>query len=139
MESSLTLPTTLAPLRARTLWAGRVISALPVLFLMVDGAAKLAGPPPVTEAFVRMGIPPGTAPAIGLLDLLCLALYLVPRTAPLGAVLLTGYLGGAISLHMRLGDPLFSHTLFPFYLGIPLWLGLLLRDARVRSLIGPSR
>ena len=114
--------------------AGVALSTLPVLFLIFDGAMKLAQVAPVREAFVRMGWPVSTGPGIGLLLLACVTLYLVPRTAILGAVLLTGYLGGAISAHVRLGDPLLSHTLFPVYFGVMLWGGLYLRDARVRQL-----
>ena len=76
---------------------------------------------------------------LGFLLAACLVLYLVPKTAPLGAVLLTGYLGGAVAIHLRIGDPAFSHTLFPVYVGAMLWLGLYLRDARVRQLIGDRR
>lgn len=124
-----------APTSAPSPWAGRVLTALPVLFLIFDGGAKLASPPPVLEAFDRMGMPGHLAPGVGALELSCLALYLVPRTAPLGAVLLTGFLGGAIASHVRIGDPLLSHTLFPLYVGALLWAGLFLRDARVRALV----
>jgi len=73
-------------------------------------------------------------PALGVVLLACVALYLTPRVAPLGAMLLTGYLGGAVAMHVRIGDPLFSHTLFPVYVGVMIWAGLMLRDSRVRKL-----
>jgi DoxX-like family len=120
---------------ARTRWGGRILSGIPALFLLADGLGKLVAPPPVTESFVRLGMSPSLAAAIGILQLACLAVYLFPRTAAVGAVLLTGYLGGAISLHVRLGDPLLTHTLFPCYLGALLWAGLFLRDPRLPALL----
>ncbi len=128
--------TTAAPaLSARARWGGRILSGIPALFLLADGLGKLVAPPPVTESFVRLGMSPSLAAAIGILQLACLAVYLFPRTAAVGAVLLTGYLGGAISLHVRLGDPLLTHTLFPCYLGALLWAGLFLRDPRLPALL----
>ena len=121
------------PTRA-TRRASMVLTALPVLFLIMDGVMKLANLAVVREATARMGWPVATIPVIGLVLLACVALHLVPRTATLGAVLLTGYLGGAISAHVRLGDPLLSHTLFPVYFAVMLWGALYLRDARVRAL-----
>ena len=118
-------------------WTGRILSAIPVLFLAFDGAIKLANLPAVAEASEKLGIPGHTLPGIGALLLCCVALYVIPRTAPLGAVLLTGYLGGAILVHVRVGDPLFSHTLFPIYVAAFLWGGLYLRDERVRRLVQP--
>lgn len=118
----------------RALWAGRILSGIPALFLLADGIGKLVAPPPVTESFIRMGMAPSISTAIGILELACLAIYLLPRTAALGAVLLSGYLGGAISLHVRLGDPLLTHSLFPCYLGALLWAGLFLRDPRLPAL-----
>lgn len=116
-------------------WAGRVISALSVLFLLWDGVMKLWKPAPVLESFARLGYPEGVAAGIGILELVCLAVYVIPRTSVLGAILLTGYLGGAVATHVRIGDPLFTHVLFPTYVGLLLWVGLFLRDARLRSLI----
>ncbi len=116
-------------------WAGRVISALSVLFLLWDGVMKLWKPAPVLESFARLGYPEGVATGIGILELVCLAVYVIPRTSVLGAILLTGYLGGAVATHVRIGDPLFTHVLFPTYVGLLLWVGLFLRDARLRSLI----
>lgn len=136
METTLDSPRT-PRLTSPARWGGRILTGVPVLFLMLDGAMKLAGHPEVTKASERLGIPTQFSAGIGLLLLGCLALYLVPRTAALGAVLLTGYLGGAVFTHVRIGDPLFSHTLFPIYVGAMLWAGLFLRDERVRRLLAP--
>jgi hypothetical protein len=130
-----TLDATLIPTTSFARWAGRVLTAIPVLFLTFDVVIKLAGVPAVAEASERLGLPVELAPRIALILAGCLALYLVPRTAVLGAVLLTGYLGGAVFVHMRVGDPLISHTLFPIYVGAMLWAGLYLRDPRVRGLL----
>lgn len=123
---------------SRQRWAGRIVSGLATLFMTFDGVFKLINPQPVIDGCVRMGLPPHLAPGIGVLALALVALYLVPRTAVLGAALLTGYLGGAVALHVRLEDPLFTHTLFPVYLGALFWIGLALRDARVRALLSPA-
>ncbi len=117
------------------LWVGRVLSGLVVLFLIPDGIVKFIKPAPVVEAFAHVGWPLSLANVLGTLLLVCIALYAIPRTSILGAILLTGYLGGAVATHLRAGDPLFSHILFPTYLGVLLWLGLYLRDDRVRVLI----
>jgi hypothetical protein len=117
------------------LWAGRAISALPVLFLLFDGAIKLMNIQPVVESFTKLGYNPRIATTIGILELICVVIYLIPRTSLLGAILLTGYLGGAIATHLRVGDPLFSHVLFPIYIAVPVWGGLLLRNERVRTLM----
>ena len=93
----------------------------------------------VTETFVQLGWPVSLAKGIGILELTCLVVYIVPPTAVLGALLLTGYLGGAVATHVRIGNPLFSHTLFPVYIGLLLWGALFLRDARVRALISIRR
>jgi len=126
-----TATATTAPRR----WPGRVLSGIPALFLAFDAAMKLANPAFVAEASVKAGIPAELAVPLGVILAACLALYLIPRTAPLGAVLLTGYLGGAVLTHLRIGDPLISHTLFPIYVGALLWAGLYLRDDRVRRLL----
>jgi hypothetical protein len=116
-------------------WPGRVLSGIPAAFLAFDAAIKLANPAFVAAASQKIGIPPELGVMLGVILAVCLALYLIPRTAPLGAVLLTGYLGGAILTHLRIGDPLISHTLFPIYVGALLWAGLYLRDDRVRRLL----
>jgi hypothetical protein len=127
------------PSNARSKWAGRVLSGLPVLFLAFDVVLKFLHVPAVSEASAHLGLPEGLSAGLGLLLFACTTLYVIPRTAPLGAVLLTGYLGGAVAIHLRVGDPLLSHTIFPVYVGAMLWLGLLLRDDRVRALVGSKR
>jgi hypothetical protein len=116
-------------------WTGRVLSALMVLFLVMDAVMKFFVPQPVAEAFARLGISTSLAVPIGVVLLACVVLYVIPRTAVFGAVLLTGYLGGAIAIHMRAGSSLFGETLFPIYMGIVIWLGLYLRDTRVRAML----
>jgi DoxX-like family len=121
----------------RTIWTGRVLSGLVILFLAVDGAMKLVPIAPVTEAMIQLGYPASAdlARGLGVLTLICTALYAFPRTSVLGAILLTGYMGGAMATHLRIGSPLFSHLLFGFYLGLMAWGGLYLRDERLRALI----
>jgi len=107
-----------------------------VAFLVFDAAIKLAVIPAVVDAFAQLGLPVALAQGIGVLELFCVSLYVFPATAALGAVLLTGFLGGAIAIHTRVGDPLLSHVLFPVYVGALLWTSLYLRDERVRALVG---
>ena len=120
-------------------WAARALTAVPVLFLAIDAAGKLAAPPAVVAGTVQLGWGAHHLPVLAALELACLALYLVPRTAVLGAVLWTGYLGGAVATHLRVDNPLFSHVLFPIYVAALIWGGLYLRDARVRALLRPTR
>jgi len=117
------------------LWAGRIVSALPVLFLLMDGVMKLIKPAPVVDATVKLGYPATTIVPLGIVLLICTLLYVIPRTSVLGAILLTGYLGGAVATHIRVSDPLFTHVLFPVYLGVMIWLGLYLRDNLLRRII----
>jgi len=124
-----------APLSKGRLWTGRIMSALPALFLLVDGVGKLIKPAPVVEGTVQLGYPESVLLGLGIVLLTCTVLYTIPRTAILGAILLTGYLGGAIATHVRVGSPLFSHILFPVYLAVLIWGGLYLRDERLRALI----
>lgn len=124
-----------APSSKKGVWAGRILSGLVVLFLIPDGIFKFIKPAPVVEAFAHVGWPLSMANVLGTLLLVCTALYAIPRTSILGAILLTGYLGGAVATHLRAGDPLFSHVLFPTYLGMLLWLGLYLREERLRVLV----
>jgi DoxX-like family len=114
---------------------GLVITGLVALFLLFDSVTKLLRLPFVVEATEQMGFPASTVPIIGGTLLVCLALYLIPRTAVLGAVLLTGYLGGAVCAQLRLEAPLFSTLLFPVYTGVLVWLGLYLRSAALRALV----
>jgi len=116
-------------------WTGRVLSGLVVLFLLFDGVMKLVKPAFVVSATTELGYPESTIVPIGILLLVGLALYVVPRTAILGAIWLTGYLGGAIATHVRVGSPLVGFTLFPVYVAALLWGGLALRDLRVRALV----
>jgi len=123
------------------LWTGRVLSGLVILFLTVDGVIKLVPIQPVIESMRELGYPTSVSFArfIGVVTLIGTALYGWPRTSLLGAVLLTGLMGGAIATHLRLDHPLFSHTLFGVYLGLFLWGGLWLRDHRLRQLMPFSR
>lgn len=128
----------LVPISTSALWTGRILSGLVVVFLLFDGAIKLIPLDIVIETSRQLGIPTDLAVTLGVLTLIGTLLYAYPRTSVLGAILLTGYLGGAIYVHVRAGSPLFSHTLFGVYLGILLWAGLYLRDERLR-LIFPWR
>src|SRR5829696_1821683 len=123
------------------LWTGRVLSGLVILFLTVDGAIKLVPIQPVIDSMRELGYPASVSFArfIGVVTLVGTALYAWPRTSLLGAVLLTGLMGGAIVAHLRLDHPLFSHTLFGVYLGLLLWAGLWLRDEQLRTLMPLSR
>ncbi|TPJ72619.1 DoxX family protein [Mesorhizobium sp. B2-6-2] len=129
------------PVSNGALWTGRVLSAAVVLFMIFDGIIKLPPLDVVTQTMAQLGWPDdvGTARLLGVVGLISTALYAIPRTSVLGAILLTAYMGGAISTHVRIGNPLFSHTLFGVYLGIVLWGGLYLRDQRLRALIPFSR
>jgi hypothetical protein len=111
------------------------LSGLAVLFLIFDATVKVLRLPQAIEGTVQLGYPPGVILGIGLVQVVCLILYLVPRTAVLGAILWTGYLGGAVATHVRVGHPLFSHILFPTYVAALLWAGLWLREPRLRGLI----
>jgi hypothetical protein len=116
------------------LWTGRVLSALAVAFLVFDAVIKVAKLAVAVEGTTQLGYPERVVAGIGTIELVCLAIYVIPRTAVLGAVLLTGYLGGAVATHVRVGSPLFSHVLFPIYVGLMIWGGLYLRDERLRAL-----
>jgi len=116
------------------LWTGRIMSGLVIAFMLLDGAMKLVPLDVVVTTSEQMGIPGSLARTLGIIGLICTLLYAVPRTSVLGAILLTGYLGGAVASHLRLGDPIFTHTLFGLYLGLLAWGGLYLRDARLRAL-----
>ena len=111
---------------------GRIISGLVGLLMLASAGAKLSSQPVVLEAFTKQfGYPVGTVTPIGLIEAACVILYAIPQTSVLGAILITGYLGGAVATHVRVGDVWFA----PFVLGVLAWLGLFLRDARIRSLI----
>ncbi|WP_448955609.1 DoxX family protein [Labrys neptuniae] len=116
-------------------WTGTVFSALVVLFLIFDGVIKLVPLQVVIDAMQGLGYPPEHARTIGVITLVGTLLYAIPRTSILGAVLLTGLLGGAIATNLRVGTPIFSHLLFGVYLGVLMWGGLYLRDVRVRAIL----
>lgn len=124
-----------APPTRRQRVAGAALTGLAVLFLAVDTTVKVLNLAPALEATTELGYPASSVRWIGLIQLACLALYVAPRTSVLGAVLLTGYLGGAVATHVRVGNPLFSHTLFPIYVGILVWAGLYLREQRLGTLL----
>ena len=117
----------------KALWAGRILSALAILFLLFDAVVKLLRHPVAVEGAIQLGYPESVVFGLGIVLLVCLVLYLVPRTSVLGAILFTGYLGGAVATHVRVGNPVFSHILFPTYVAAFLWAGLWLRDQRLRA------
>jgi hypothetical protein len=133
--ASATARTATSPWKRRIGWT---LSGLAVLFLAFDCVGKLARLDEFVKGSTELGYPVSTMLPIGLVLLGCLLLYAVPRTTVVGAVLLTGYLGGAIATHVRVLNPLFSHTLFPIYVATFIWGGLYLRDSRVRALIRPQ-
>jgi len=116
---------------------GYLMSGLVVVFMVFDGTMKLLPLDVVIKATAALGYPPSPAfiRELGIISLICTGLYVVPRTAVLGAILLTAYMGGAVASHLRLEDPLFTHILFGVYLGLLLWGGLYLRDERIRALL----
>jgi hypothetical protein len=119
----------------RALWGGRVLSGLAASFLIFDSVGKLLEVQPVIDGTRQLGYSPDIVFSLGVILLSCVLVYLVPRTSVLGALLLTGYLGGAVATHVRVGNPLFTHVLFPTYVAALLWGGLLLRDTRLRVLL----
>jgi DoxX-like family len=123
-----------APVSTATLWSARIMSGLPALFLLVDGSMKLVKPEPVVKATVELGYPDSVIVPLGVVLLTCTVLYLIPRTAVLGAILLTGYLGGAVATHVRVPAVAFP-IVFPIVIGVLLWGGLFLRDERLRALV----
>jgi len=116
--------------------ASRTLSGLAGLFLAFDAVLKLMLHPAAVETTAQLGFPPSVLPTLGALQLVCLVLYFVPRTAVLGAILWTGYLCGAVATHVRAGSPLFTHTLFPVWIGFLLWSGLALRNRRLLDVLG---
>ena len=124
---------------AKALWAGRAMLAIVVLFLVFDISIKLVASPEAVQGTEALGFARHHLMVLALIELPCLVLYLIPRTAPIGAILWTGYLGGAIATHLRLDQPLLSHTLFPVYVALLLWGALYLRDERIRHLVQATR
>ncbi len=129
---------TVATTSKLALWAGRVISALAILFLIFDGGIKLMQRPEAVEPTVKFGYAASLVPVFGILEFLCLALYLIPRTSVLGAILMTGYLGGAIATQVRAGGDTFS-LVFPLIIGALVWGGLFLRNSQLRALVPVQR
>ena len=139
MQQAATMPN---PMRAalqtdRAVWAGRIMSGLPIVFLILDGAMKLVPLQVVNDTMAQLGWPADSATArmLGVLTIGATLLYAMPRTAVFGAILLTAYLGGAVATHARMGSPLITHTFFAVYVGLLVWGGLWLRDPRLRALL----
>ena len=124
-------PTPPLPVANKILWIGRALSALPVLMLVFSGSMKLIRPPSLAEGFTHLGWPVNYALGLGILELSCMILYVIPRTAVVGAILVTGYLGGAIATHVRIGESVVMHIV----LGVLVWAGLYLRDRRLHELM----
>jgi hypothetical protein len=120
---------------SKPLVAGRVVSALVVLMLLADSFAKIMKATPVLTAQAELGFPDRLTASIGFVLFVCTCVYALPRTGILGAILLTGYLGGAVAVKLRIGDSLFGQVLFPVYIGVMVWGGLFLREGRLRALI----
>lgn len=116
------------------LWTARIMSGIVILYMLLDGVAKIIQPKPVVEGTLALGYAEHHILIIGILALISAGIYAIPKTSFLGAVLLTGFWGGAIATHLRMDDPLFSHVLVPFYLAMLAWGGLYLRDKRIRKL-----
>lgn len=133
MSLSSTIPPTKVqnPSLSRKIWAGRILSALPVLLMVFTGTFALLKPSIALQGFVHYGYPATALPRIIIVEIACALLYAIPRTSVLGAVLLTGYLGGATATHVRVGEPFF----LPIIVGVVVWAGLFLRDERLRALI----
>jgi len=122
------------PVSKKMLWAGRIISALVILFLLFDGVIKVIQHPEAVRPTTQLGYPEGLVVGIGIIELVCLVVYVIPQTSVLGAILLTGYLGGAVATQVRAGSELFS-LIFPVIIGAMIWGGLWFRDERLRALI----
>ena len=120
-----------APLSKKAIWSGRIMSGLPVLLLVFSATLKFLRPASMLETFAHLGIPERLSFPLGVLELTCTIIYLIPRTSVLGAILLTGYLGGAVLTHLRVGEPVFM----PLIAGVLVWGGLFLLESRVRALI----
>jgi len=127
--------TQMAAASHKMLWAGRILSGVTIAFLLMDSGMHMTTMAPVVQAFAQLGFPMRLALGLAIVELACTVAYLYPRTSVLGAILLTGYLGGAVAMHLRVGNPLFSETLFPVYVGFLVWGGLYLRGPELRALI----
>jgi hypothetical protein len=133
-EKSMQSATETATQSRKGLWTGRILSSLAVLFLVFDGITKVMKESHVMAASAQLGFTPGMIVGIGFLLLICTAIYVIPRTSVLGAILLTGYLGGAVAINVRFGHSLFE-AFFPVIFGTVVWAGIFVRDARLRALI----
>jgi hypothetical protein len=131
-----TTHTSTGRLSRRAIISGRVLTVIAGLLLTMDAGIKLVRAKAAIEGSAQLGFSPDQVFVIGVIAAVCLVLYLIPRTAPLGAVLWTGYFGGAIVTHLRVNDPLFTHILFPIYVSALIWGALYLRDPRVRAVLG---
>ena len=120
----------------RSVIAGRIMTGIIALLLTLDVSAKLVRAQAVVDGSAKLGFTPDQMFVVGVIGAVCLVLYLIPRTAPIGALLWTGYFGGAIVTHLRVGDPLLTHILFPIYVSALIWGGLYLRDPRIRAVLG---
>jgi DoxX-like protein len=135
-EKTNSAPTTLdAQPSKKALFAGRILSGLAVLFMLFDAIIKLLRHPAAVQGSVELGYPESVVFGLGIVLVVCLVLYVVPRTAVLGAILFTGYLGGAVATHVRVGNPILTHVLSPVYVAAFLWVGLWLRDERIRAIL----
>jgi hypothetical protein len=123
------------PFSKKMLWTGRTLSVLAILFLLFDSVIKVMQAAPAVEGTTALGYAKSAVFGIGIVELACVLLYAIPQASVLGAILLTGYLGGAIAGHARIDSPLFTHTLFPIYVAVLIWGGLLLREERLRKLV----
>jgi len=122
----------------KAVWTGRVLSGLAVAFLIFDASVKVLKSPLAIRATTQLGYPENVVAVLGLIQIVCVITYVVPSTSVLGAILWTGYLGGAVATHVRVGSPLLTHTFLPVYVGALLWLGLWLRDDRLRAVLPTS-
>jgi DoxX-like family len=125
----------IAQRRTGRIWTGTILSGIAVLFLLFDSIGKLLKVAPVVEGTAQLGYSEGVIQPIGLILLICVVAYVIPRTSIVGAILLTGYMGGAIATHVRVGSPLLTHELFPVYVAALVWGGVFLRDERLRLLL----
>src|SRR5215212_6920172 len=130
-----TFTSAVAPESTRQVWTGRALSTIAVLFLIFDSLGKLLQVQPVLDGTAQLGYPLDVVFSLGVIQLTCVVLYLFPRTSVIGALLLTGYLGGARVIHVRVANTLFTHVLFPTYVSALLWGGLALRDRRLREFL----
>jgi hypothetical protein len=119
----------------KIIWIGRTLSALAILFLSFDTIVKVLRLPVAIDGTTQLGYPESSVFVIGIIQLVCLVLYVIPKTSVFGAILFTGYLGGAIATHLRIGSPLFTHILFPIYVAVLIWGGLYAREPRLRAVI----